>query len=158
MKSEKSKLLIKTFDGSLLNLKINPKCLNSSVEFSIKYYDYDGDKSLKKAKIVFKKVVSVDFEINYFDNFIGAELFGFYEIFDSEKKKQMIEKVFSNRLEGYLYHGDYDYDANEQHDMLNWREPVDSIMLELEKYRLFQQQTQGGIYYVLAAEYDVIAK
>jgi hypothetical protein len=118
LNTKNSKLLIKTFDGSLLNLKIKPNCLNSSVEFNIKYYDYDGDGSLLTARIIFKEVVSVDFEVNYFDNCIGAELFGFYEIFSPEKKKEMLEKVFKTRLDGYLYHGDYNYDAKEENDML----------------------------------------
>ena len=154
----KSKLLIKTFDGSLLSLKVNPKCLDSTVEFDMKYYDYDGkgDNSLIKAKILFSEVVAVDFEINLFDNYIGSELFGFYEIFDEEKKKEMIEKIFQTRLQGLLYHGDYDYDANEENDILNYRKPIDEIFKNLEKYHLYQQQTQGGIYYILAGGYELI--
>ncbi|MEM1485228.1 hypothetical protein V6615_10150 [Oscillospiraceae bacterium PP1C4] len=158
LNTQNSKLLIKTFDGSLLNLKIKPKCLNSTIEFDIKYYDYDGDESLIKAKIIFREVVSIDFEINFFDNFIGAELFGFYEIFNIEKKKEMIEKVFKARLDGYLYHGDYDYDANEENDILNYCEPINKMFENLEKYRLYQQQTQGGIYYILAGGYDIVTK
>lgn len=48
--SENSKLLIKTYDGSLVNLKLKPKCMNSTVEFNIKYYDEDD--SIVKAKII----------------------------------------------------------------------------------------------------------
>ena len=157
----KSKLLIKTFDGSLLRLKLRPKCLNSIVEFDLKYYDYDGedDATLIKAKIVFSEVVAIDFELNLFDNYIGAELFGFYEIFNQEKKKEMIEKIFQTRLQGFLYHGDYDnYDANEESDMLNYMHPIDEICKKLDKYHLYQQQTQGGIYYILAAGYTITSK
>lgn len=153
---EKSKLLVKTFDGSLLSLKIKPKCRESSVEFSVKYYDYDGDGNLKKARIVFREAVSVDFEINYFDNCIGSELLGFYEIFGEEYKRRLIEKIFVNRRESFLLHGDYDYDAEDEQDMLNWRGAVNEMLLEVEKYRLFQQQTQGGTYYILASGYDII--
>ena len=155
--SSASRLLIKTFDGSLLNLKLKPKCLDSIVEFDIKYYDYDGDESLMKAKLLFKEVVAIDFEINLFDNYIGAELFGFYEIFHVEKKKEMVEKIFKTRLEGFLYHGDYNYDAREENDMLNWRKPIDNLFENLEKYHLYQQQTQGGIYYILASGYNIVA-
>lgn len=80
-----SKLLMKTYDGSLSRLKIKPKCKDSTVEFAIKYYDYDGDGSLVKAKVLFHKAAAIDFEVNLFDNFFGAELFGFYEIFQEEK-------------------------------------------------------------------------
>ena len=91
-----------------------------------------------------------------FDNCIGSELCGFYEIFNVDKKKEMIEKSFQTRLEGFLYHGDYDYDANDERDMLNDRKPVDALLEEIERYHLYQQQTQGGVYYILSGGYDVI--
>lgn len=158
MNNSTSQLLLKTFDGSLTKLKLKPKCKDSKIEFAIKYYDYDGDGSLVKAKVLFHEVVAVDFEINLFDNYIGAELFGFYEIFPAERKKELVEKIFKNRLDGYLYHGDYDYDAAEENDMLNWREPLEELYKNMDKYHLYQQQTQGGIYYILAGGYEVIVK
>ena len=153
-----SKLLFKTFDGSLLNLKLNPKCLDSSVEFDIEYYDYDGDGALIKAKITFTEVVAIDLEVNLFANCIGSELCGFYEIFLEEKKKEMIEKIFKTRLEGFLYHGDYEYDASEENDILNWREPIEQLYENIDKYHLYQQQTEGGIYYILASGYDIVVQ
>ena len=152
-----SKLLIKTFDGSLSSVKLKPKCVNSTVEFAIKYYDYDGDGALVKAKVLFREVIAIDFEINLFNNYVGAELSGFYEIFAEEKKKDMVEKIFCNRRDGFLYHGDYDYDPAEENDLLNWREPVDEIYKNMEKYHLYQQQTLGGIYYILAGGYELVA-
>lgn len=150
----KSKLILKTYDGSLLNLKITPKYLDSKVEFRIKYYDETD--SLVKAKMIFNKVAFVDFEINLFDNYIGAELFGFYEIFDEGKKKELIEKLFKNRLDGFLYHGDYDYDSDDENDILNYREPIEEFCHNLDEYHLYQQQTQGGIYYILAKNFEII--
>lgn len=156
MNSPTSKLLIKTFDGSLSDLTLKPKCMDSTVEFKIVYYDYDGDKSLLKAKVLFHEVVAIDFEVNLFDNCIGAELCGFYEIFQVEMKKKIIEKIFRNRLDGFLYHGDYNYDSTEENDTLNWREPIEILFKNIEKYHLYQQQTQGGIYYILASDYEII--
>lgn len=150
----KSKLILKTYDGSLLNLKIKPKYLDSNVEFSIRYYDETD--SLVKAKMIFDKVAVVDFEINLFDNYIGAELFGFYEIFDEGKKKELIEKLFKNRLDGFLYHGDYDYDSDDENDILNYRDPIEVFYHNLDEYHLYQQQTQGGIYYILAKNFEII--
>ena len=158
MDDVKSKILIKTFDGLLMKLAVKPKCMNSTVEFNVNYYDYDGDQSLVKAKVTFRNVISLDFEINLFDNYIGAELFGFYEVFSADKKKEMIEKIFLERRSGFLYHGDYDYDASEEHDMLNFREPVENIFAELEQYHLYQQQTQGGIYWIMAKGYELTNK
>lgn len=151
-----SKLLIKTFDGSMPQLVIRPKCNQAQVELDIQYYDYDGDGKLKKAKLLFRDVVSIDFEVNYFDNCVGAELFGFYEINRLEKKQEMIEKVFQNRKDGFLLHGNYDYEPDNQHDMLNYRERMSAVYQQLERYHLYQQQTEGGIYYILAGRYDFI--
>ncbi len=156
--NQKSKLLIKTFDGSLLKLSLNPKYMDSTVQFDIKYYDYDNAGDIVEAKVLFKEVVSIDIEINLFANCIGAELFGFYEIFDVEKKKEMVEKVFLTRLDGYLYHGEYNYDPNEENDMLNWRKPIEELYERIDKYHLYQQQTEGGIYYILSSGYSIITK
>lgn len=48
MNTSNSKLLIKTFDGSLMDIKIKPKCKDSTVTFNVKYYDHEGDGSLNK--------------------------------------------------------------------------------------------------------------
>ena len=87
---------------------------------------------------------------------IGAELGGFYEILDEDLKRRMLEKVFQNRKDGYLVHGDYDYDQEEPADILNFRPPMEEMLGELEQYRLFQQQTQGGIYHILCKHYELI--
>ena len=41
-----------------------------------------------KVKIIFQQVVAIHFEVNLFDNCIGSELCGFYEIFNVDKKKK----------------------------------------------------------------------
>ena len=151
-----SKLLLKTFDGSMSRLMITPKCDQTEVELDIQYYDYDGDKTLKKACIRFHSVISIDFEINYFDNCIGAELFGFYEIGWPEKKREMIEKVFHTHKDGFLLHGNYDYEPDNGHDMLNYRERMQTVDEHLAQYHLYQQQTEGGIYYLLAGGYELL--
>jgi len=110
---------------------------------------------LNQASIIFTGVIAVDFQINYFDNSSHGDLFGFYEIFDDDAKKEMIEKVFSNRLNGYLYNGDYNYCPYNDNDLLNYREPINKILKEINKYRLYQQNTVGGIYYVLALKHEI---
>lgn len=154
LNEEKSKLLIKTFDGSLTNLKVKPKGINSIVEFTIRYYNYD--EALVKVQVIFHGVALIDFEVNLFDNCIGAELFGFYEIFQEEKKKELVEKIVRNRRDGFLYHGNYDYDETDENDMLNWRGPMEKLYENIEEYHLYQQQTEGGIYYILAKRYEII--
>ncbi|WP_434799297.1 hypothetical protein [Terrisporobacter vanillatitrophus] len=149
----KSKLILSTYDGTMKKLNINQKYTNSKVEFNIKYYD-EKDRVIK-ALIIFKGVIAIDFEINYFNNSIGSELFGFYEIFDTTAKINMIEKIFNNRLEGYLYHGDYDYEPKDENDMLNYKEELNEVVKEIDKYKLYQQQTEGGIFYILASSYEI---
>lgn len=149
----KSKLILSTYDGTMKKLNINQKYTDSKVEFNIKYYD-EKDRVIK-AIIIFKGVIAIDFEINYFNNSIGSELFGFYEIFDTTAKINMIEKIFNNRLEGYLYHGDYDYEPKDENDMLNYKEELNEVVKEIDKYKLYQQQTEGGIFYILASSYEI---
>ncbi len=150
----KSKLLLSTFDGSLGEVKIVPECLDTIIQFKILYYG-ENDKEVQ-AEIIFEKVISMDFEVNYFDNLIGAELSGFYEIEDNDLKKSLIERVFDNRKEGYLLSGDYNYDADDEHDMLNYRGTYDEMEKQLKKYHFYQLQTMGGIYHILAEGYKLI--
>lgn len=152
-----SKLLLSTHDGSLTECRIRPHSDETEVEFAIQYYRRkDGEEQNVSAVLRFSQVVSVDAEVNFFDNPIGAELGGFYEILDEDFKRQMLEKVFQNRKDGYLFHGDYDYDPQEPADILNFRPPMEEMLGELEQCRLFQQQTQGGIYHILCKRYELI--
>lgn len=153
----KSKLLRNTHDGSLTECKIRPQGDETVVEFAIQYYRReDGEERNVSGVLRFSHVASVDLEVNFFDNPIGAELGGFYEILDEDLKRRMLEKVFQNRKDGYLVHGDYDYDPEEPADILNFRPPMEEMLGELEQYRLFQQQTQGGIYHILCKCYELI--
>lgn len=149
----KSKLILKTFDGSLLGLSIAPKGTASHVSFSIRYYD-ENDR-LTAGAVHFCDVAAVDFRVNYFDNPIGAELWGCYEILDEEQKAALVEDIFQNRRRSVLLTGDYNYDPEDEADLLNHREGVERFLKVLSTYHLYQQQTQGGIYWILAKEYRV---
>ena len=153
----KSKLLLSTYDGNLTELKVYPQCKDTRVDFQIQYYRRTEKEARSVSAVLrFYQVASVDFEVNFFDNPIGAELGGFYEIFDTDIKKQMLEKVFQHRKDGYLIHGDYDYEPEEPADMLNFRPPMDDMQGALEQYRLYQLQTQGGIYHLLCKRYELM--
>lgn len=88
----KLKLPIKTFDGSLLEFRVKPQYKETSVQFDITYYD-EYENSVR-ADLIFENVISIDFGVNYFDNFIGTESFGFYEIEDTDIKQRLLEKIF----------------------------------------------------------------
>ena len=51
MEAIKSKLILNTFDGTMKNININPKYVDSEVEFHISYYDKDD--ILTKASIIY---------------------------------------------------------------------------------------------------------
>lgn len=154
MKQFKSKLILRTFDGTMEELKLTPCNKNTKVGFQIKYYN-EMD-IWTKASIIFEGVISVDFGINYFSNCMGSDLGGFYEIFENDYKIQLIEKIFENRRQGYLLHGDYDYDSTDDNDSLNNRESIEDILKQLDCYHLYQQQVYSGIFLVLAKSYCLV--
>ena len=151
---EKSKLLLPTFDAQLSELKVNPKCIGTKVSYKLKMYDQEAQQNVTKV-MCFEDVAAIEFRMNYFDNPIGAEVCGFYEIFSPKEKEELLERNFIFRRDGFLFHGDYDYDENNEHDILNYRESVEEIYKVISEYRLFQQQTTGGIYLLLAKGWSV---
>lgn len=156
--TEQSILLLNTYDGTLNHAQIRPKCKKSTVTFKLTYYDDTKQGTVTKAELIFKKVIALSFSINYFDTPIGAELCGFYEIIDEKKKRELLEQNFQQRREGFLCHGNYTYDPEDPDDMLNYRESLEKTEKKLHKYHLYQQQTTGGIYYILAKSYEIKKK
>ena len=85
-------------------------------------------------------------------------LFRSYEIFETSYKTELIEKVFENRRNAYLYKGNYIYDAEDENDSLNYRTHINDIIKCIDSYHLYQQETQGGIFQVLAKGYTLLDK
>ncbi|NLJ88792.1 MAG: hypothetical protein GX327_08505 [Epulopiscium sp.] len=61
----------------------------------------------------FENVAAIEFHMNFFDNPVGAEAWGFYEIFDRAEKEKMLERNFNGRKDGFLFNGDYNYDLKD---------------------------------------------
>lgn len=156
MKEFKSKMILNTHDGSMENLKLEPRKKDTSLEFEIKYYNEED--VLAKVSLIFKGVIAIDFRVNYFDNGMASELGGFYEVFEKDYKIKIIEDLFENRRHGNLIHGDYKYDSTDENDSLNWRKPIDDIRGEMDDYHLYQLQTDGGIFLVLAKSFYVLER
>ncbi len=154
--TNKSKLILNTFDGTMKNLQILPQQRETVVEFEINYYNYE-DKAIH-ALMQFNDVIAIDFQVNYFDNCFGTDLCGFYEIIDIDYKANLLNKIFLNRREGFLMHGDYHYDEEDKNDKLNWRDPVESILQEIDQYHLYQQQTDGGVFLIFCKDFILIDK
>lgn len=149
-----TKQLIVTHDAQLTKLKIVPKCMKTKLSYQLKMYD-PQKKRIVRRQFCFSRVAAISFSLNYFDNPIGAEACGFYEIFDREVKEDLLEQNFLARREGFLLPGNYDYDPTDPSDLLNERTVFEQVRDKLDSYRLFQQQTTGGIYLILAQKWKV---
>ena len=146
---KKSQLALSTYDARLTEMKITPKCLNTKVSYKLKLYDETLERTVDR-KMCFEDVAAISFLMNYFDNPIRAEACGFYEIFGKDMKKELLENNFLSRRERFLFHGDYNYEPDDPHDLLNYRESIESVMEEIDQYHLYEQQTTGGTYLILA--------
>ena len=155
---EKAVCLARTFDGTLEKMTLRPKCRKSKATFRLEYYPPDQD-TLCPGKLVFSKVAALDMEVNLFENPVGAELGGFYELFDETEKRSMVERLFQNRRACYLSTGHYaDYTPEDPSDMLNFRATVEELLGCLDTYHLYQLETMGGVFRILAREYTLTAE
>ena len=59
-------------------------------------YNSETDQE-ETVKLVFVDVATIDFRINYFDNMIGAEAMGLYEITDRMFIEQLTKETFERR-------------------------------------------------------------
>ena len=146
---KKSQLALSTYDARLTEMKITPKCLNTKVSYKLKLYDETLERTVNR-KMCFEGVAAIAFFMNYFEDPIGAEVCGFYEIFERDVKEKLLEDNFIARRERFLFHGDYNYEPDEPHDLLNYRESMEEVMEEIDQYHLYEQQTTGGVYLILA--------
>ena len=149
---KKSQLLLPNYDAQLTELKIIPKCNNTIISYKLKMYEEDSPRRVTKI-MRFEDVVAITFQMNYFENTIGSEVCGFYEIFQPERKRSLLERNFISRKDNYLFHDDYNYDPDDPHDILNLRENIEEILRELDDYHLYDQQTVVGSYLILAKRF-----
>lgn len=144
-----AKLLLDDFDGSMGRLELEPECCGTKAFFRVQYWD--KAENPVEAILIFSDVISVSFSVNYFDNPIGSELFGLYEIEDETEKVKLIRENFLSRRREFLL-AEYDgYDPEDPHDILNDTKEMERFIKNAEEYHLYQQQTQGGTYRLLAS-------
>ena len=152
---KKAKLVLANFDARIPNISLRPKNLSTKVTVSCKMYD-KSLKAEKLVKIVFSGVAAVDFRINYFDNMIGAEVMGLYQIEDRAFIEKMVRDIFERRKEIYLLEGHYDYDENEPADMLNVMDLYGDFTRDMDSYSAYVQNVDAGVYIIVAKEMQVI--
>lgn len=140
---KKGKLILANFDAQISDIAIKPK--NKRTKVIIKAKMYNDSDELKNVKIVFSEVAAIDFRINYFDNMIGAEALGLYQIEDKTFIKCLVKDVFERRKEIYLLEGNYDYDKNDPNDMLNVLDLSGMFREEVDCYSAFVQNVDAGV-------------
>lgn len=149
------RLLVKNFDARIPKIEIKPKGSNSKIVVLSNMYDENSDKKIN-VKINFDDVAAIEFCINYFDNMIGAEALGLYEIEDIDFVDSVVKRNFERRREVYLIEGDYAYDPSEPADMLNVFDLLGIYQKEKEKFHAFVQNVDAGVYIIIAKGYQIV--
>ena len=137
-------MILANFDARIPKIEIKPKNIASKVIISSKMYDEETDKKIS-VKILFEDVAAIDFRINLLDSMIGAEAFGLYCIRDKEFIESITRTIFERRKEIFLLEGDYNYDANDEHDMLNCLDILGEFGENIEEYAAYIQNVEAGV-------------
>ena len=151
----KANCILPNFDARISKIDIRPKNRHTKVTISSRMYNPETDMP-ENVKLVFADVAAIDFRINYFDNMIGAEVLGLYEIIDRKFIDQLVQDNFERRKEMYLLEGNYNYDEEDPHDMLNTFDLMGTYEDEKDHYRAFVQNVDAGVYIIVAKEFQVI--
>lgn len=152
---KKGKLVLANYDARISKIEIKPKNKYTKVIISSKMYNQQTDKK-ETTKIVFSDVAAIDFRINYFDNMRGAEGMGLYEITDKKFVEKIVKDIFERRKEIYLLEGDWDYDANDEYDMLNTFDVSDIFSEEKDSYHAYVQNVDAGVYIIVAKDIQIV--
>lgn len=146
---KKAELILANFDARIPKIEIKPKNTASKVIISSKMYDEETDEKIS-VKILFDDVAAIDFRINLFDCMIGAEAFGLYCIRDKEFIESITRTIFDRRKEIFLLEGDYNYDVNNENDMLNGLDVFGEFGKNNEEYAAYVQNVEAGVYIIVA--------
>jgi len=152
---KKAKLVLANYDARISKIDIKPKNTETKVIFSSRMYNEKTDRS-EMIKFCFVDVAAIDFRINYFDNMIGAEAMGLYEITDRKFIEQVVKGNFERRKEVYLLEGDYNYDESDEADMLNVLDLTGDFSKEKDNYHAYVQNVDAGVYIIVAKEFQMV--
>lgn len=152
---KRAKLVLNNFDARISKIDIKPKNTHTKVIISSRMYNEETDQK-EIAKLVFVDVAVIDFRINYFDNMIGAEVMGLFEITDRKFIERLVKENFERRKEMYLFEGNYDYDEEEEADMLNSFDIMGSFSEEKDSYHAYVQNVDAGVYIIVAKELQIV--
>lgn len=151
----KAKLVLANYDARISKIDIKPKNTNTKVTISSQMFNEEADRK-EQVKLVFSDVAMIDFRINFFDNMIGAEAMGLYEIEDAGFAEGLAKENFERRKAIYLLEGHYNYDENDQCDMLNSFDMMGIYAEEKESYHAYVQNVDAGVYIIVAKSFQVV--
>lgn len=140
-----TKLLLANFDGTMPCLEVLPACGDTRVLLHTRYWNREDQPVA--GELEFFGVAAVGFSVNYLDNPIGSELCGLYELEDEKEKMRLLRENFDHRRRDFLLIG-YQLQEDDPGEFLNNSEPLEQ--LRLADYHLYEQQTLGGVYRILA--------
>ena len=149
VRMKKAELILANFDARIPKIEIKPRNTASKVIISSKMYDEETDEKIS-VKILFDNVAAIDFRINLFDCMIGAEAFGLYCIRDKEFIESITRSIFDRRKEIFLLEGGYNYDVDNEDDMLNGFDILGEFGKTIEEYTAYVQNVEAGVYIIVA--------
>ena len=155
LRMKKAELILANFDARIPKIEIKPKNTASKVIITSKMYDEEIDEKIS-VKILFDEVAAIDFRINLFDCMIGVEAFGLYCIRDREIIESITRTIFERRKEIFLLEGDYNYDVNDEHDMLNCFDILGEFAKNIEEYAAYIQNVEAGVYIIVAKDVRIM--
>lgn len=150
----KTRLILNNFDARINKIELKPKGGKTQIVMSTKMFDITTDKKIN-VKIKFMEVCAINFQINSFNNCVGSESFGLYEVQDKTYKIQFIDGIFDNRKKVFLDEGDYNYNEKDYYDLLNNRDGINNFEKEIDEYKLFIQNVDAGTYSILAKNIEI---
>ena len=147
----KAKLVLRNFDAKIPKIEIKTRKQNFIVIISSKIYD---EKTEERGDIIirFADVAAIDFRVNFFDCLIGFEACGLYCIKDKTFIKSVTKSIFERRKEVYILEGGYNYDENDEYDMLNCFDTDAEFSNNIEEYSAYIQNVDGGVYIIIAKD------
>ena len=73
-----------------------------------------------------------------------------YCIRDKKFIESVTRSIFERRKEVFLIEGNYDYDENDEHDILNCLDIYGDFSQNIEDYAAYIQNVEAGVYIIIA--------
>lgn len=150
-----TKLVLANYDARISKIDIKPKNKHTKITLSSRMYNEETDQK-ETVKLIFVDVAAIDFRINYFDNMIGAEGMGLYEIMDTKFIERLVKEIFERRKKIYLLEGNYNYEEGDEADMLNSFDIMHTFSEEKDSYHAYIQNVDAGVYIIVAKEAQIV--